>query len=577
MKTELIVATYNSPHALTLCLTSVARQTVLPNSICIADDGSGPETKAAIDAFAAAHPALRFRHVWHEDKGFEKAAILNKAIATSDADFLIFIDGDVLIHPTFIARHLALAERGRFSTGSLIRLDPEATASVTPAMVADGTVFDRGWLRSNRAIDRLGTWLKTMPLPRPVQAFLDRATPVQRALCGANASLFRDDALKVNGYDTTIKYGGEDKEFGIRLGNAGDHRPPPALHRAPRPPRAPAELQGRRPHPPPQGAHPRGAPRPDAVDRARHRPRGAAAMSAEPAPPAAYVINLDRAAGRWAFMAAHCRARGLDVRRVPAVDSRALAPAEIERHRIAEGIARPISADEVACFESHKKAWRTFLDTPEPWALILEDDVYLAPAIAALTARLAAADLAPIVKLNAYPRGIPVYARPVAEIDGYRLLTPAQKTIDASAYLISRAAAAAALARFDRYAEALDLALFDPATGIPVAQVMPAASVQQKFASFPFLEGEAQASALDGGRAEVRGIARRARGRRGPAAAVAAEAGRFFRRRIQPRLLWLTNRFRPPERRLAQVMIAFPAPARGSSTLPAAAPDTSFG
>ena len=221
MRTELIVATYNSPRALTLCLTSVARQTVLPDSICIADDGSGPETRAAIDAFAAAHPQLPVRHVWHEDKGFEKAAILNKAIATSDAAFLYFIDGDVLIHPTFLARHLALAAPGRFSTGSLIRLDEEATTSVTPEMVADGTVFDRGWLRANRAIDRFGTWLKTMPLPLPVLAFLDRATPVQRALCGANASLFRADALKVNGFDETIKYGGGDKEFGIRLENAG--------------------------------------------------------------------------------------------------------------------------------------------------------------------------------------------------------------------------------------------------------------------------------------------------------------------------------------------------------------------
>lgn len=221
MTVELIVATYNSPRALTLCLESVARQTVLPSSICIADDGSGPETRAAIDTFAAAHPELRFRHVWHEDKGFEKAAILNRAIATSDADFLVFIDGDVLIHPTFIARHLALAERGRFSTGSLIRLDDAATKTVTPEMVADGTVFDRGWLRANRAIDRLGTWLKTMPMPLPVQAFLDRATPVQRALCGANASLFREDALKVNGFDETIKYGGGDKEFGVRLANAG--------------------------------------------------------------------------------------------------------------------------------------------------------------------------------------------------------------------------------------------------------------------------------------------------------------------------------------------------------------------
>ena len=221
MKTELIVATYNSPDALTLCLTSVARQTALPDSICIADDGSGPDTGAAIDAFAAAHPALRFRHVWHEDEGFRKATILNRAIATSDADFLIFIDGDVLIHPVFIARHLALAARGRFATGSLIRLDAEATAAVTPEMVASGTVFDRDWLRANRAIDRLGTWLKTMPMPMPVQAFLDRATPVQRALCGANASLFRADALKVNGFDETIRYGGGDKEFGVRLANAG--------------------------------------------------------------------------------------------------------------------------------------------------------------------------------------------------------------------------------------------------------------------------------------------------------------------------------------------------------------------
>jgi glycosyltransferase involved in cell wall biosynthesis len=221
MRTELIVSTYNSPRALTLCLTSVARQTVLPDSICIADDGSGPETAAAIAAFAEAHPELAIRHVWHEDQGFEKARILNRAIATSEADFLFFIDGDVLIHPRFLARHLELARPGRFSTGSLIRLDAEATALVTPELIESGAVFDRGWLRAHRAIDRLGTWLKTMPFPKPVLAFLDRATPVQRALCGANASLFRADALKVNGFDESIKYGGGDKEFGVRLENAG--------------------------------------------------------------------------------------------------------------------------------------------------------------------------------------------------------------------------------------------------------------------------------------------------------------------------------------------------------------------
>ncbi len=221
MKSELVISTYNSPRALTLCLTSVAAQTVLPDSIAIADDGSGPETAEAIAAFSAAHPELSVRHVWHEDRGFEKAAILNRAIATSDADFLIFIDGDVMIHPGFIARHLALARPDRWSSGSLIRLDAATTAGVTEEDVTSGRVFDRGWLRAHGTFDRPGTWLKAMPFPMPVQAALDVASPVQRAWCGANASAFREAILRVNGFDETMKWGGGDKELGIRLTNSG--------------------------------------------------------------------------------------------------------------------------------------------------------------------------------------------------------------------------------------------------------------------------------------------------------------------------------------------------------------------
>ena len=221
VRTELIVATYNSPRALRLSLASVARQRVLPDSIAIADDGSGPETAAEIARFAAEHPELAIRHVWHEDRGFEKAAILNKAIAGSEAEFLVFIDGDVMIHPGFVARHLALARPDRFSSGSLIRLDAAATAAVTEADVVSGRVFEMGWLRANRAIDRPGTWLKAMPFPMPVQAALDALSPVQRAWGGANASAFRAAILAVNGFDETMKWGGGDKELGIRLANSG--------------------------------------------------------------------------------------------------------------------------------------------------------------------------------------------------------------------------------------------------------------------------------------------------------------------------------------------------------------------
>ncbi|PTN03343.1 glycosyl transferase family 2 [Rhodovulum imhoffii] len=219
MYSELVISTYNNPRALDLCLESVAMQRTAPDGVCIADDGSGPETRAVAERFATRLP--RLRHVWHEDRGFEKGEILNKAIASSQAEVLVFIDGDVMIHPDFITRHLNLARPGRFATGSLIRLDAAATASVTAAMVRSGQVFSRRWLRENRALGKLSTWLKTRPFPVPVMDVLERMSPVRRSLCGANASVCRSDLLKINGYDETLKYGGQDKHLGVRLKNAG--------------------------------------------------------------------------------------------------------------------------------------------------------------------------------------------------------------------------------------------------------------------------------------------------------------------------------------------------------------------
>ena len=218
--TELVVATYENPRALGLCLTSAALLAPAPNSIAIADDGSGPETTSVVDAFRARSP-VPVRHVWHEDRGFQKNAILNRAIASSEADFLVFIDGDVLLRPDFLGHHLALARPDRWSSGSLIRLDAAATAAVTADLIASGRVFDRDWLREHGAIDRFGTWLKTRPLPQPLLKTLDVATPVQKAWGGANSSAFRSALIAVNGFDEAMKYGGEDKELGVRLTNGG--------------------------------------------------------------------------------------------------------------------------------------------------------------------------------------------------------------------------------------------------------------------------------------------------------------------------------------------------------------------
>lgn len=221
MRTELIISTYNSPWPLTLTLLSVSQQTRLPDSVCIADDGSGPETRDTIAALQARLPELNIRHEWHEDRGFEKNCILNQAIASSDAEYLIFIDGDCLIHPGFIARHLEVARPDRFCSGSLLRLDTPTTKAVTEDDVLSGRVFDRGWLRRTGNLRDITNWLKTAPMPKPIQALIEHLYPVYRNWCGGNASAYRSAILKVNGMDEDMKYGGGDKELGIRLENVG--------------------------------------------------------------------------------------------------------------------------------------------------------------------------------------------------------------------------------------------------------------------------------------------------------------------------------------------------------------------
>lgn len=218
MRSELVISTYQKPDYLALVLTTLVGQILRPDSVCLADDGSDGRTAAVIAAFRAELPNLPLRHVWHEDRGFRKTLILNDAVRSSTADYMMFIDDDCLMHPGFIARHLHLARRGRFLTGSVIRLD----ASLTRDLLAQGRI---DWTARGRPPgwqpQKLSETLKSMPFPPAVMGVLDRLSPVRCSWAGGNASTFRDHILAVNGFDTDMAYGGEDKEFGARLINSG--------------------------------------------------------------------------------------------------------------------------------------------------------------------------------------------------------------------------------------------------------------------------------------------------------------------------------------------------------------------
>ena len=120
---SLLISTYNWEDALRLCLLSASVQTVLPDEIVIADDGSREDTRKLIEDFRAI-VKVPVVHIWQEDEGFRLTTIRNKAIACAKGDYIIQIDGDVIMERHFIQDHIEMMEKGYFVCGSRTKLGP---------------------------------------------------------------------------------------------------------------------------------------------------------------------------------------------------------------------------------------------------------------------------------------------------------------------------------------------------------------------------------------------------------------------------------------------------------------------
>lgn len=218
LRAAVIVTTYQRPAWLEMVLLAYARQSVDSFRVVVADDGSGPETA---DVIRRLRPRFgdRLAHVWHEDLGFRKCEILNRAILAADADYLVFTDGDCLPREDFVATHLRLAEPGRFLSGGVVWLPRPLTERLTPEDVATGRFADPAWLARNgwRGGRRRLRTLRS----RALTTLLDRLTPTGATFNGHNSSVWRDAVLAVNGFDADMGYGGLDRALGERLENFG--------------------------------------------------------------------------------------------------------------------------------------------------------------------------------------------------------------------------------------------------------------------------------------------------------------------------------------------------------------------
>ena len=214
---SVIVSASNSATYLEKVLIGLSCQDSLPDEVIIADDGSGDATPEVIAAASAAK-LFPISHLWQERQGFRKCRILNRAIASTSADYLVFIDGDCVPRRDFIAAHGRRAAPGRFLSGGVFRLPRSLSQSIDRTDIADGRLFDRGWLKSEGvrvpAASKVG-------VPGWAGYVFSKITPTRATFNGHNASAWRKDIVEVNGFDERMVYGGLDRELGERLHNAG--------------------------------------------------------------------------------------------------------------------------------------------------------------------------------------------------------------------------------------------------------------------------------------------------------------------------------------------------------------------
>lgn len=214
--TGVIISTYNNPRWLERTLWGYSRQSHQPDEIVIADDGSTDETRGLILSYCGVLP---IKHVWHEDRGFQKSEILNKALVAATSDYLIFTDQDCIPRSDFVATHRANARRGHFISGGYFKLTMDVSESVTQSDIGSGAVFSPRWLREH---GQPLSFKMTKLLGREWFAkIMNTITPTRATWNGCNSSCWRTDALAVNGYNEDMRYGGQDCEFGERLVNMG--------------------------------------------------------------------------------------------------------------------------------------------------------------------------------------------------------------------------------------------------------------------------------------------------------------------------------------------------------------------
>ncbi len=217
-KVSLIISFYNKIDILKLVLAGLQRQSFKEFEVIIADDGSKADVVYELKKIIA-NSSLHITHVWHEDNGWQKNTILNKAIVASKSEYLVIIDGDCIPHRNFINEHYDSKQLHTVLAGRRVDLSEKISRilkhfHVRYAMLE--TIFIP-WMIIEKLLGR-GNHIENAFYIRS-KWLRSKINNKDRGILGAHFSVYKSDLIAINGFDERYKapYCGEDTDLEYRL------------------------------------------------------------------------------------------------------------------------------------------------------------------------------------------------------------------------------------------------------------------------------------------------------------------------------------------------------------------------
>ncbi|HEC43243.1 MAG TPA: glycosyltransferase [Bacteroides sp.] len=219
---SLIISFYNKLDNLRLILASLELQSFSDFEVIIADDGSSGKVTAELEDIIQSNK-INIRHVWHEDDGWRKNIILNKAIVASRSDYLVFIDGDCILHQRCLEEHYSHRMEKWIIAGRRVNLSPRLSDEITPSKITKGRLWGSYMLRMawdslrNKNIHSENAIYLRSPFLR------SRINRKDKGVLGSHFSLYKKDIMEVNGFDERFLHPavGEDTDLEFRLRRNG--------------------------------------------------------------------------------------------------------------------------------------------------------------------------------------------------------------------------------------------------------------------------------------------------------------------------------------------------------------------